>query len=84
MSNNAWGHADGVAPQDYGENEAGPWSDATGDYIYGAGGDGEGHATDIMDAAPWSFEKFTGPVDQSSQPGSQGPLGGSTPGENPI
>lgn len=84
MSSNAWGHADGVAPQDYGENEAGPWSDATGDYIYAGGGDGEGYTIDVVDAAPFQFVDFTGPVDQSTVAGDQGPLGGSTPGTNPI
>jgi hypothetical protein len=39
---------------------------------------------DVIDAANFSFENFTGPVDQSTQPGSQGPLGGSTDAVNPL
>lgn len=71
---NAWGHADGVDPDLYGENSAGPWSEATGEYIF----------SDVptADAAPWSL--VDAGVVNGDIAGNTGPLGGSTPGENPL
>lgn len=80
---NAWGHSDAVAFEDYGQNSAGPWSDGIGDQVYDFGTSDEGeHVVNVVDAAPFSYAQLT--LVDGGPAGETGPLGGTTPGENPL
>lgn len=74
MATNERGHQDAVPPGEYGINDAGSWSAHAEPFTW---------SEDVVDAAKFSYEDLS-LVDASTQSGDTGPLGGSTPGENPL